>query len=1543
MSPMPLQWLFFAYVIAFASATGDFTIDAIRFTQYEALPLQLGSTVVLEIDITITSQIWPYAGNNLGTISVQVPTDAENPALGFRFGTHGALRWGNPSDQLPGHDLAQPWVRDTAITQLPNPGDETFAQATLKAPAGHTLVSCATNVGGTNCITPLQVGDTYTVVVNDLLGPSVCDPHPITLNIVGASKSFKPIGTDVLCPALTNLVVTPLTSSAYDATTNIQFSFTVDQYALGDLGKNITFVFPEAAYPYAYTLNYGGETTVLSAPTNYVLSDAWATPENVPMDMTTTFSPAIEFQTSGAGDTWNGGSTQNFILTNIRNPWDCGFSGQFCVDIGDGDFLACSNMDNSHVTDCPVLGGLTITNAPSRLNSNPSVLTAAFTISDFPLFLKDNYDVVVQLPNRVGYPYDLSGAVPSSDWTTAAGAPASSPGLVDAGTIVKDAGNQKVTFRWQAAQGSRAADSGFNFEILLTGIGTPDGVLACDAYDAFTLTIGPWSITADPTDEITGCTTLSNLDLSFNWPRYAQENATATFSFDIADADLYAREVWVTWPLYSGSGETFWFKGLSDNKQKMTVNGIGNFWINVYRGLSYNLTLDAPGHTLAIMSALATAHPTHLNQTAPGTMYTTGILWPPTGYVMDSGTIVWEVPTGAPDTLYWQDPYWPNIQGMINVMDRPRGLMVTNETTFGFTGGWFNERTGELFEEQTTTTWMDPNPPVVSWDTNAETVTLNGFSTVSQGSPVPIGTGARLIVHGLTLPADPQCTDLGWATVKIEHWETSANPASDGYICPDIYDIDVTFANHVAGSTTTVWLTFKNQGANLPPPSWVAVLADPDSGITFTNTADFALFSDTWRLNTPERRNYPGLEVSLRSTVNWAGIIPYNPSQWTTNTTRVVITDVTLPTSCDDLGTWSLKYGEFSASGNAASDGLFCPELVNFDVWFSPVHNHSTTVDAKIQFNLTDNVDPADIKIGIPKGINLEKAVVGMIPAEAPWMTGTVTNSSDSMWNYLWIPVTSGSRIWKYTIYTFTIYNITLPITNCDDMGDWYFEIGVTTTTTNPPSDDVIGCPELNALEAWFTPDNEQGRENVDLVVQFRVDHFQLMFIPGRNDWVELTIPEDSGITFSSGATVTSFAGGMWTPTGSATVETQKIRMSFSAGDTLEAWTEYQFTVSGVNVPNECKHVGEWTLQVGRWWSNLTPKEPEKVILCPEIRDVTVTYNPTTYCTPGVTATVNFRVDVIRLRPDDNVFKLYFPEDGGIDLYSWAEFATLPGDWAPVSRTLLVDTPIVETDDETSISWVYTGTPLEPGWYSFTAIGLGTPCNNCTDLGSYRFSVGKWMSNWTNPDTDTLSCPGKLTGNEVTVWPYPLTRKYAAATYTFTFMVHSFSWNEFRVQFPKGFKPGKAATPVVTDEMGNLNVSKAVVWTQGVHLQIRNLMPYTTDGQWFKIKVTNIAVGNHCGSGSFFLSTHHCTDTDRSGGQNAPIRYCMSGVMYNAYGGWQGSSAMPTGCELCNACFVNYEVGGTPFYSCEENGKTIQRTNLGPDCALVNTAPWPEF
>jgi alpha-tubulin suppressor-like RCC1 family protein len=108
----------------------------------------------------------------------------------------------------------------------------------------------------------------------------------------------------------------------------------------------------------------------------------------------------------------------------------------------------------------------------------------------------------------------------------------------------------------------------------------------------------------------------------------------------------------------------------SSGSSSYLVDGIANPPLNLQRGLTYTLNINSTGHPFWIKTAQVTG---------TGSAYNKGV----TNNGIDSGTITFQVPLDAPDTLYYICQFHGTMTGVINITGTGKG--ISNST---FTVTW---------------------------------------------------------------------------------------------------------------------------------------------------------------------------------------------------------------------------------------------------------------------------------------------------------------------------------------------------------------------------------------------------------------------------------------------------------------------------------------------------------------------------------------------------------------------------------------------------------------------------------------------------------------------------------------------------------------------------------------------------------------------------------------------------------------------------------------------------------------------------------------
>eukprot|EP00998_Keelungia_sp_KM082_P007934 NODE_411_length_1974_cov_247.109367_g404_i0.p1 GENE.NODE_411_length_1974_cov_247.109367_g404_i0~~NODE_411_length_1974_cov_247.109367_g404_i0.p1 ORF type:complete len:644 (+),score=148.06 NODE_411_length_1974_cov_247.109367_g404_i0:208-1932(+) len=528
--------------------------------------------------------------------------------------------------------------------------------------------------------------------------------------------------------------------------------------------------------------------------------------------------------------------------------------------------------------------------------------------------------------------------------------------------------------------------------------------------------------------------------------------------------------------------------------------------------------------------------------------------------------------------------------------------------------------------------------------------------------------------------------------------------------------------------------------------------------------------------------------------------------------------------------------------------------------------------------------------------------------------------------------------------YQFRIRGIELPAGNCSDLGLWHVQIGDSLYRTfNPESDVVTECPEIHDVVVTFSPTAGQGTQSVNMTVTFDFKRSGLGW-NNLGDWkyLQFEIPEAVGIKIGQYAEVRNvFWPNNWPVQPQLThLGTTSFRVGFDTNAGSGAFLGVaenmitSFMVTDVHLPSYCADIGTWYMRIGQWeWSGMPTGANDTVVTCPLITNLDVTYLPGDHCTEHGMVNVSFNVEKSQLPAGS--LKFEFPADSGLTLWPYAIVKSGPGDWVirdgtdpiPYPGYVLFGTrPTVLSamGDEISLTqhFATSGTALPIGRHSFVITGVSTPCNNCTDLGSYRLTVDQWSGEWTNPDTDQLECPNMISNINITNDDQVLVRGQNTS-YTFTFKVPTLDWNEIRVSLPRGFDAREAALTHVSG-LSDVSTHAVVVEDYGQRfIQIRDVTP-TLNNQWIALRLENIITGQECGKGDFGISVKKCGWYDRSNGQAPQVRLCPDSDTSDAWGSISTMAGMPVDCGFCSNCRFAYTAAGRPQLQCYENGLTYQ-------------------
>jgi len=97
-----------------------------------------------------------------------------------------------------------------------------------------------------------------------------------------------------------------------------------------------------------------------------------------------------------------------------------------------------------------------------------------------------------------------------------------------------------------------------------------------------------------------------------------------------------------------------------------TINGLDNSTINLYIGRSYTFTINATNHPFWIQ--------TTTGEYTPANVYIFGV----TNNGTENGTLTFNVPLDAPNTLYYVCANHPSMNGTINITNDPDSVPISN-------------------------------------------------------------------------------------------------------------------------------------------------------------------------------------------------------------------------------------------------------------------------------------------------------------------------------------------------------------------------------------------------------------------------------------------------------------------------------------------------------------------------------------------------------------------------------------------------------------------------------------------------------------------------------------------------------------------------------------------------------------------------------------------------------------------------------------------------------------------------------------------------
>lgn len=1495
-------------------------------------------------------------------VTATVPHSADGTLIEMSIGNNQQANFVN----FPGHDVQSQFPDSTNWKFFNTPNFPLISNLQLQ----YSIQAYANTTSGDPDYLP--VGYHGTVEITDVLMPESCkNPGEYTLRIGSAIAYHRPTHAGVMCPEFAQLEL-KWSDTVYDSTqVEVYATFEVTEYPLYAMDGYVEFLFPEGIFPNAYRLDEDARM-ILAMDANFTLeTDAigWDGLDQANITGVSTVSnreeadgphrPRIRHLLEGNYARADPGSLVNVTVTNITLPWDCLTNQTFCVSIG--YFSKCTKIERP-ITNCPVLKDLSLQFADSQYWTRDSTLTLTFNITENPLYAKPKYKVVIEFPNYRGF--SVSGAwvkaAPMGYLQAASPAEGYAPMMMkyDPGTThtfpvpptiefyLNGTGDQDVQWRQVYAE-----------NVVTFEIGNISLPLSC-FEDPLTwkLQIGPWEVETVPAQSlITGCPILENLDVHFQPDYQGSHGVVATFTFDVTTAPLPLEPLKIVFPYYTGRSETFKIRSSMYDQLRFQVDGEANKPLTVYKGLTYYFEVESPHHPFGFVSAEGVYND---NMKVMGVPFATSLT---------SGVIEWEVPNfGLPNALHYVNPLKPWMNASISIEERPRGVQMTTNTrvtenaTQMFQGDFY----GEMFKDYAPDNfWMSLHEPVIEIQNMTEGVAdtysyVNFLILNDNAHKIPEGR-LSFDVRNLALPAD--CTDIGNYTVFFGPWPVKNNPTTDLIKCPKIVNLDVTFSSQVIGEKGVI-AYFKIDLFDAPlDPQEIKILFPPGDGLSLNDDAMFFTAFGNWRPTGagPTVRNYKDIEVSISEQFIMGTPVLPNVTAGANETvnaneTTIIVYGIDMPTHCNQLGNFTVMVGKWKIEANPIEDRIFCPNITDLDVFFSPTANQSATTDAIITFNVTDYVDPRKIIVSLPQDVDTHLAYFGSAMednGQPGWELNADTFESynqDDWPTMSIVPNHVTSRRIAPGVHYIVIKNVTLPRGNCSDLGMWRVQIGDSVfLQANPENDVVENCVVLEDLDLDFLPDAEQG-QIVDMVVSFDVEESSLNYVPGDSDWIRVDLSPESGLEFTWESKFKDVMGGSWLPDPNYNgnwpyLSHTHFYQKFSTGGTVPFAHRTQLTITNVKMPTTCFITGWWHLQIGIWSVRMVPINATNLAICPHITNLDVVYSPATPGSQNVDAQVHFDVEVIRLRPGK--MKFNFPGDSFINMWAFTTI-TGPGDWKATDTAVIQPWHPKHHEGEISITQTFTGTPLEVGNYSFTIHGVALPDNNCSDLGSYKLAVDKWTSLWINPEWDDLSCPGLVAPINVTMIPYDLPRMYNNATFEIGFRTPTCVFNQVEITFPEGFAFNRVAgLPPVISASSALDLSghKLVLTAPNV-LQIQNVSgcgdpapAHDRYDHWHTVTIDNVGLGNTCEKGSFRVSTTTCTHVDRSNGLSTPIRECPHTV-HSASGFVTSEAAMPKYCGLCNACKYDHDLNsGSKAFECNENGITFQRIDLTGPCAEVTS------
>eukprot|EP00667_Euglena_gracilis_P000428 EG_transcript_428 len=1373
----------------------------------------------------------------------------------------------------------------------------------------------------------LPAGTTGVFIVQDVRVPNDCRfPGVYQFQISNAIATYRPVHHGVLCPELTNLQVS-FDKPWYDSMDAVlTASAMVDYYdmivpAQDGVAVPVQLLFPQQTTPNTFVLDSASVLGVSSFIDGSNIATYW--PPSGAHNITSTPSspsgvlaqPSISRFYNPTYHTIAEGTLITLNVTLVDLPWDCTPNQMFCITVG--YFTGCGVVP-SPVIGCPVFSRLDADFFPSLYSSPQSTLRLGLQILNpaQPLFAKSKYKVVVTFPANQGYGLSYAGIQAAPLGRVAGSGGTQMFGFtnvlthtaIQPPTVEFYLAGANDTGTWNAGDVYLPSYGFFN----LSNISLPQD---CSLLGNWTLQIGPWTVQSATSREVTGCADLSNLNVHFSTPYQSSIGVSAVFSFDVQRFDLPMEALRLTLPYYSGTSQTFQVWLTLQNQNYFQVDGLASPNLTVYKGLSYHFNVQS-----ALPFALLSD---------PTTLYVNGVTVngiTPVTPLTTTGTVDWVVPLGAgPSSILYGNPTnpTPGPYGTILIVERPRGVVVDN-TSFVSDSGVAKASQGvysEAFQ-----TWQALDPPTVTVQSDGlgnTNYTYTVFRSLAAGArPVPEGR-LNFTLRNVALPAE--CSPLAPVALRFGPWSTSTT-ISGAIQCPQLSNLQVRLSTNVCNEVgVVVYFTFQVSSAPLFP-STVRALFPPDAGFWFDSPSIQAF---SWTGGTPIATNYSLVEVSVLQAFSTG--LPTSVGQNLT----IAVQGIVNPSSsgllgCQQpLGNFSLLVGKWRVD-SSLNDRFLCPVLSNFDVLFTPNANQSALTNAVITFTTSDSIDPRFIQVLVPDGVDTSQAQFTSVMG---WTLGGLTNAA----NILTVDVVGGSRIPAGT-YNITLANVRLPRANCTDLGDWGLQIGTSLSIVgNPVSDVVKNCVTLSDLTVTFSPDAEQG-QLVNMTLAFLISENPLGFVAGDSSWLTVIPSAVSGVQFTTRSKVVDTLGGTWSLAGDPVENRTNLYQSLSRGKNVPVNTRTSFTVTNVQLPSRCPEPGVWEVAIGIWRVRQTPPaNGGSLTMCPVISHLEVSYTPNVPGSENVEALVNFTVDVVRLRPQPGQLRLNFPAASDITFTTGVTLSGL-ADWSPLAAAQIVDPHIHPGSQETTYSEIafvqsFRGSPLEPGSYSFRLKGVNLPDNSCNDLGLYRLAVGNWSSPWTDPQLDTLTCRGLVSPINVTVSPAGLTRLATGASYTFDFVVPDCRYNQIEVTFPADFNLSNSSSQLTAYSGFDPSTSTVTVPAANKFvIQSINQTCYQTPtlpSEAYRrvvLTVSNVQVGNSCDSGLFSIATRTCGLFDRSNGQAPKIWMCVASDG-DATGSVSTQTAMPTGCNVCNACYKLFTntVDNVDVYECYLNGIRFQR------------------